>query len=122
MNKYEQLFDEILSQAQSGRLKWKQLRRQANSDIIFDPCLVYRQYSAELQREGGEFTVLLVEKKYDDPESDFAYQRRIPELLILDEGELVTRITDSIIERTDMYKLINIVETRSDKAQKLFGA
>jgi len=122
MNKYEQLFDEILSQAQSGRLKWKQLRRQANSDIIFDPSLVYRQYSAELQREGGEFTVLLVEKKYDDPESDFAYQRRIPELLILDEGELVTRITDSIIERTDMYKLINIVETRSDKAQKLFGA
>ncbi|GAB3426496.1 hypothetical protein NX773_20275 [Massilia solisilvae] len=86
MNKYEALFDEILQQTQARELEWRQLRRSANADLIFNLTLVYRQFSAEMQRRGHLLTLLLVEKKYDDPEHDFAYQRYSPELLVVDEG------------------------------------
>ncbi|GAB3398094.1 hypothetical protein NX774_18840 [Massilia agilis] len=123
MNKYEALFDEILKQTQTRALEWRQLRRNANADLIFNPTLVYRQFSTEMRRRGNSFTVLLVEKKYDDPEHDFAYQRYAPELLVVDDdGELVTTLTDSVIEWRDLMRLASMVEAQSDKASKLFDA
>jgi hypothetical protein len=121
MNKYETLFDDILKQTQSRALQWKQVRRHANSDLIFNPSLVFRQFSSEFLRSGSHFTLLLVEKKYDDPEHDFAYQKYVPEVLVVDdEGELVATLTDSVIERRDLLRLADMVESRSDKASKLF--
>jgi hypothetical protein len=121
MNKYEKLFAEIYSQTKAGTLKWKQLRRQANSDLIFNPNLVWRQFAADFERDENAFTIILVEKKYDDPDFDFAYEKYSPELLVVDDGELVATISDSIIERTDMIRLANLIEIKSDKAKKLFG-
>ncbi|MET0855567.1 MAG: hypothetical protein ABWY27_02350, partial [Telluria sp.] len=104
-------------------LSWKQLRRHANSELIFNPSLVFRQFSADFPRDGNYFKLLLIEKKYDDPEHDFAYEKYAPEVLIVDdEGELVTTLTDSVIERADMLRLADMVETRSDKASKLFSS
>jgi hypothetical protein len=123
MNKYEILFDEILEKTKTGQLTWRQLRRQANSDLIFSPNQVFRQFGTEFPREGNNFKLLFVEKKYDDPDHDFVYEKYIPELLVVDhEGELVVTLTDSMIERSNFIKLADIVERRSDKASKLFGA
>jgi hypothetical protein len=122
MNKYEVLFHDILERTRLGQLQWKQLRRGAHADVIFSPNLVFRQFSAELPRAGDTFEILLVEKKYEDPEHDFAYERYVPEILIMDEdGELITTLTDSVIERRDLMRLADLVEARSDKASKLFG-
>ena len=121
MNKYETLFDEIVRQTKAKRLSWKQIRRNSNSDLIFNPSLVFRQFSTTFERAGNDFTLLLLEKKYDDPEHDFAFEKYLPELLVIDhDGELVATITDSVIERSDMIRLANLVETLSDKANKLF--
>lgn len=123
MNKYEILFDEIIKQTEARKLSWKQLRRHANSELIFNPSLVFRQFSADFPREGNNFKLLLIEKKYDDPERDFAYEKYVPEVLIVDEeGELVTTLTDSVIERADLLRLADMVETRSDNANKLFSS
>jgi hypothetical protein len=122
MNKYEILFAEILKQTKGGDLHWKQSRRQANSDLIFNPGLVFRQFTADFKRAGHEYRLLLVEKKYDDPDHDFAFEKYMSELLILDGGELITTLTDSVIERSQLIQLTNIVETNSDKANKLFEA
>ncbi len=122
MNKYEKLFAEIYSQTKAGTLKWKQLRRQANSDLIFNPNLVWRQFAADFERDENTFTIILVEKKYEDPDFDFAYEKYSPELLVIDEGELVATISDSVIEKNDMIRLSNLVEMKSDKAKKLFGS
>ena len=65
--------------------------------------------------------MLLVEKKYDDPESDFSFDRYDLELLILEQDEVITCMTESVIERDDMLKLVDLVETKSDKAKKLFS-
>lgn len=121
MNKYEKLFAEILSQTKAGVLKWKQVSKQSNSEVIFNPNLIWRQFSTEFIREGNVFTLLLVEKKYEDPDYDFAYEKYYPELLVLDEGELIATLGDSIIERADMIALVNLIEAKSDKAKKLFG-
>jgi hypothetical protein len=121
MNKYEKLFEDIAKKTRAGTLKWKQLRRHANSDLIFSSSLVFRQFSADLERSGNRFKLLLVEKKY--PEFDFAYDKYRPELLVVDEdGELVTTLTDSVIKQSDLTQLADIVETRSDKASKLFDS
>lgn len=121
MNKYETLFDEIINLTQSQELSWKQARRNANSELIFNPNSVFRQFTADFTRGDTEFKLLLVEKKYDDPALDFAYERYVPEVLIVDsEGELVTTLTDSVIERANLLRLADMVETRSDKANKLF--
>lgn len=121
MNKYEVLFNEIVDLTQSQELSWKQARRHANSELIFNPNSVFRQFTADFPRGDTEFKLLLVEKKYDDPDHDFAYERYVPEVLIVDsEGELVTTLTDSVIERANLLRLADMVETRSDKAHKLF--
>jgi hypothetical protein len=122
MNKYETLFDDIIQQTKSRELHWKQLRRNANSDLIFNPHLVFRQFAADFARGEHNFKLLLIEKKYEDPEHDFAYEKYMPEVLVVDdEGELVTTLTDSVIERSDMLRLADMVETRSDKAANLFN-
>lgn len=122
MNKYEKLFNEIFSQTKAGSLKWMQLRRQANSELIFNPNLVWRQFSTDFVRDNSTFTIILVEKKYEDPDFDFTYEKYSLELLIIDDGELITTISDSIIESSDMIQLANLVETKSDRAKKLFGS
>jgi hypothetical protein len=123
MNKYEALFHDILERTRLRELNWKQLRRGAHSDVIFNPNLVFRQFSAEFPRDGENFALLLVEKKYEDPEHDFAFEKYVPEILIMDEeGELITTLTDSVIERRDLMRLADMVEAGSDKASKLFGS
>jgi hypothetical protein len=123
MNKYEALFDEVMQQTKAGKLHWRQLRRHANSDLIFNPQTVFRQFETDFARGSSEFKLFLIEKKYDDPEHDFAYEKYVPELLVVDdEGELVTTLTDSVIERSNMIRLADMVETGSDKANKLFSA
>jgi hypothetical protein len=39
-----------------------------------------------------------------------------------EDGELITTLTDSVIERRDLMRLADMVEVSSDKANKLFGA
>lgn len=121
MNKYEILFNEILEDTNNGKLKWKQVSKRANTDVIFNPNKVFRQFKSQLVRDNTEYVLLLVEKKYDDPEFDFAFERYDLELLILEQGELVTCMTESVIEKKYMMKLVDLVETKSDKANKLFS-
>jgi len=119
MNKYEFLFKEIFDATKDGKLKWKQTDKRANADIIFSPNTVFRQFSSKLIKGDDEFTLLFVEKKHEDPELFF--DRYYPELLVLSEGELVTTLTDSIIEKSEMMKLADLLETKSDKAHALFA-
>lgn len=121
MNKYELLFQEILDRTASRELAWRQLPRTANADMIFHLGSVFRQFAAVLPREGEDFTVVLVEKKVEEAQLFHSYERYVPELLVLDQrGELVTTLTDSVIELKDMLRLAQLVEAQGDKAVKLF--
>lgn len=122
MNKYEKLFVEILKKTKDGSLHWKQLRRHANSELIFNANHVFRQFSASFERGDETYVLFLIEKKYSDPAFDFEFDKYRPEILIVDEhGELVTTLTDSVIELQDMIRLADLVEASSDKSANLFG-
>lgn len=121
MNKYEKLFAQVFAATQQGGLEWKQIKKWENATVIFNPNTVFRQFSSQLDIDGTIFTVLLVEKKHEDPEYEFSREKYVPEVLILHEGELVVSITDSIISTDKLIQLVGLVESKSDKSKKLFG-
>jgi len=89
--------------------------------VIFNPNLVFRQFAATYIKNEDEFEVVFIEKKFDDPEHDYAYERYASEIIVLDEdNELIATLTDSVIERGDMLKLAELIEQKSDRAKKLF--
>ncbi len=121
MNKYEKLFAEIAEKTEKNEIEWKQVKKSAHADLIFNPDMVFRQYSGELKKGNDTYEVVLVEKKTDDPVHDFAYQRYIPEIMIIDDkNELLVTITDSVIEKEDMLCLVQTIEEKNDRVKKLF--
>lgn len=121
MNKYEKLFSEIFEKTKKNEIEWRQINKSAHSDLIFNPDMVFRQYSGKLKKGDNAYEVIFVEKKADDPVHDFAFQRYIPEIIIVDENnELLVTITDSIIEKDDMISLSKAIEEKNDRIKKLF--
>lgn len=127
MNEYEVLFQEIEERTKSQSLHWRQINRRDNADLILNSNLVLRQFTADFTRGENHFALLLVEKKDDQALFDSLFQssplqRLEPEILVLDDGELITTLTDSVIDRGAMLRLLDMVEMCSDKVRKLFGA
>lgn len=121
MNKYEKLFSEIAEKTKKNEIKWKQIRKSAHADLIFNPDMVYRQYSGELKKGSDTYEVVFIEKKTDDPIHDFAFQRYMPEIMIIDDkNELLVTITDSVIEKDDMIALVQAINEKNDRVKKLF--
>lgn len=121
MNKYEKLFKEIVDKTDSGEIEWKQINKRSHSDVIFNPDMAFRQYSGEFTKDGEVYDVVFVEKKADDPAHDFMYQKYIPEVIVLDKNnELMVTLTDSVIEKDDLIELVNSIEEKNDKTNKLF--
>jgi len=121
MSKYRDLFEDIRSKTRSNILKWQLISKNAYSDIIYNPNLVFRIFETIYSKDETNFTVLFIEKKYEDPEWEFAYDKYIAEILFLEEGELVLTLNDDIIDRSDLIGLVKNIETRTDKAKKLLG-
>lgn len=121
MNKYEKLFNDIVEKTESNEIKWKQISKNANSDFIFNSDMTFRQYSGKYMKDEDSYTLIFVEKKYDDPVHDFAYQAYKPEILVVDDNnELLVTLTDSIIEKADLIELVQEIQEKNDKAKKLF--
>lgn len=121
MNKYEKLFAEIAEKTEKNEIEWKQVKKSAHADLIFNSDMVFRQYSGELKKGNDTYEVVFLEKKTDDPVHDFAYQRYIPEIMIIDDkNELLVTITDSVIEKDDMLGLVQAIEEKNDRVKKLF--
>lgn len=121
MNKYEKLFLDIVAKTNSGEMEWKQIKKSANESLIFNPDMVFRQYSADLKRTNEIYKVVFVEKKSADPEHDFAFEKYIPEILIIDkDGELIVTLTDSVIERAHLITQMQNIQEKNDKTKKLF--
>jgi hypothetical protein len=122
MNKYEKLFEEIVNKTKDNKIAWRQSSKTAHADLIFNPDMVYRQYSGELSKDGETYNVVFVEKKADDPVHDFAYQRYMPEIMIIDsKNELLLTLTDSVIDKGDMINLVKEIEEKNDRTRKLLG-
>ncbi len=121
MNKYETLFNDILKQTKLGKLKWAQVDKRSNSQVIFNSNLVFRQYKASYLRNEEKYFIILVEKKFEDPNFDFAFESYEQEVLVLDaDGELLVSMTDNLIEKKSLETLSSYVEENNDRTSSLF--
>lgn len=119
MNKYETFFFDVLSKTKSNDLKWTLEKRASHSGIIFNPSDVFRQFSANYEKDGDRYKLLFVEKKTPFAEYNFK-EKYFPELLVIEDGELIFTMGDSLIELSDLIRLMEEIEKKSDKAKKLF--
>ncbi|WP_372353808.1 hypothetical protein ACDH63_07455 [Xanthomonas axonopodis pv. maculifoliigardeniae] len=123
MNKYEEIFEKIVDKTNSGEISWRQVKKDSNSNLIFNADYSFRQYEGKFENKGQEFQILLVEKKMPDPEHDMAYERYMPEILIIDENkDLIVTMTESVIERGKIGDLAQEIEQKNGILNKLFEA
>jgi hypothetical protein len=121
MNKYEKLFSDIVEKTDSGEIEWRQISKSSHADLIFNPDMAFRQYSANYKKGSETYEVIFVEKKTDDPNFDFAFQKYMPEVLVIDKNnDLIVTLTDSVIEKNHMIDLVKNIEKKNDKTKKLF--
>lgn len=122
MNKYEELFEDIHEKTNSDQINWRQVSRRANAELVFNPDTVFRQYRGQYTKDDERYTLVFVEKKFDDPLYDFSFQAYKPEILILDEhDDLILTLNDAIVEKSDLIDLMQSIEEKSDRAKKLLG-
>jgi len=121
VNKYERLFNKIVDKTRGGQVTWKQVRKDANSDLIFNPARSFRQYSADYEDGGESYRLALVEKKVEDAEYDYLYEKYSVELLIIgSDNELLVMLTDSVIDRSQLAELVGMVEQKNERVSNLF--
>lgn len=120
MNKYEKLFQEIYKMTKDGSITWKLISKDSNAQIVFNSNLVFRQFESKMVKNEDEYKILFVEKKAIEPDYDYL-EKYWPEVLILNDGELIASLGDSIIEKSELISLVELIESKSDKAKKLFN-
>ncbi|MBZ8143053.1 hypothetical protein CLD22_24615 [Rubrivivax gelatinosus] len=64
---------------------------------------------------------MLVEKKYDDPEWDFAVEKYRPEMYFLFDGSIVLTIDEDTVDLNHLIRLVKSVELNTDRAKRLLG-
>jgi len=116
-----ELFDQIEKATNSGKLAWSLVSKSRYSDIIFQPNQIFRVFKTIYTKEGDDYEVLLVEKKYEDPDWDFAVEKYRPEMYFLFEREIVLTIDENSVDINSFIRLIHKIELRTDRAKKLLG-
>jgi hypothetical protein len=121
MNEYERLFAEILEQTKDGSLKWKQVRRTANAELLLNADTVIRQFETAFSRNSHPYKLILLEKRVIEEGWFFRTELREPELHVVEDGELLTSLDRLYIHPDDIRRLLGLVEPRADKSHQLFG-
>lgn len=121
MSKETALFSKIVSNTDAGKLNWKLARRDRYSDLVFQPKQVFRIFETKYTKDDDDYTVLLVEKKYDDPEWDFSVERYRPELYFIYDGGIVLVIDEDAVDMNQLIRLVKTVEVSTDRAKRLLG-
>jgi hypothetical protein len=122
MSNEQSVFDDIAQRTKTNKLSWSIVGNQYASSLIFQPSAVYRIFKADYLRDPSDlYEILLVEKKYPDPDWDFAIEKYKVELVFIQNGVLVATLDEFSIDFTQLVTLARSVESKSTQARKLFG-
>ena len=122
MSNEQSVFDDIVKKTQSNSISWNIVSNSHASHLIFQPGHIYRIFKTEYSRDGHDFyEVLLIEKKYGDPEWDFAVEKYKVEIAFIQNGILIASLDEYTIDFSSLVNLARLVESKSSQAQKLFG-
>jgi hypothetical protein len=122
MSNQQAVVDEILDKTNKGSIAWSITSNQYASEFIFQPSSVYRIFKANYQRTPGDiYEVLLVEKKFGDPDWDFELEKYRVELLFIQGGVLVASLDEYSVDQSSLITLVRLAEIKSAQAKRLFG-
>lgn len=116
-----ELFDRVWKATLAGELKWKLVPKECYSDVIFQPNHVFRLFQTTYTKDNDDYVVLLVEKKFDDPDWDFEVEKYRPEMYFLFDGSIVLTIDEDSVDMNQLIRLVRTVELNTDRAKKLLG-
>lgn len=96
MNKYWQLYEELLLKTQTGALQWQEIPRQKHRAQIAEPWTVIRQFEAPFFFNDKLTILLCIERRiFVDEDYIFPYVDRTCELLIVMGETLLERVAAS---------------------------
>lgn len=121
MSNEAKLFRKIVQATEAGELQWKLVSRSRYSELIFQPNQVFRIFQTTFSKDDDDYTVLLVEKKYDDPDWDFAIEKYRPEMYFLFDDSIVLVIDEDAVDLPQLIRLVKRVELSTDRAKRLLG-
>lgn len=116
-----ELFERIAKATSAGKLSWSLAPKGRYADVIFQPNHVFRVFETTYTKDDDDYTVLLVEKKYEDPDWDFAVEKYRPEMYFLFDREIVLTIDEDVVDLNHLIRLVRRVELNTDRAKKLLG-
>lgn len=122
MSNEQAVFNDIAKKTADDQLSWTIVNSQYASGLIFQPAAVYRIFKADYLRGPSDlYEVLLIEKKFPDPDWDFSIEKYKVELAFIQNGVLVATIDEYVIDFNQLVGLARTVEGKSVQARKLFG-
>lgn len=123
MSGEEIVFADILNKTESGALQWSITSPNTYSHLIFQSPHVYRTFKAHYTRGSVDhYDLLLVEKKFEDPDWDFAVEKYKVELIFIQNGNLIATLDEYTIDFSQIVSLARLIEAKSSQARKLFGS
>ncbi len=123
MNRHRELYDEVMAQTRDGALKWRQIARQENAEVILDSLRVVRQFTTTFVRFGITYTLLCVEKRqYIQEDLFFGSEESVGELLFLRDGELIERLAEPTLYWLRLSCMAEEIAQASDRASQLYKA
>lgn len=96
MTSATELYEEVVALTENGDVKWRQITKSANAELIFHPERVSEQYELLWQQDKQVCTLLLIEKRHKEIEHPLLGPTELKkyELLIVDSGKLVRKLDE----------------------------
>lgn len=122
MNGEQAVFQDIKNRTASDSLTWSIANPSAFAHLIFQSPHVYRLFKTSYTRGDDDYyDLLLVEKKFGDPDWDYSIEKYKLELIFIQNGNLIATLDEYSIDFSQLASLARLVETKSTQAKKLFG-
>ena len=119
MNSQQNVFDDIFNRTKSESMTWTIVGNTYANQFIFQPAFIFRIFRSIFLKDNSTYEVLIVEKKFPDPDWDMNLEKYRSELMFISNGVLVATLDDYSIK--NLPSLINLIENNSTQSKELFG-
>lgn len=114
------LFDELLEQNGNNKIQWRIENSTKYSGLIFQKNSVYRLFEGLMPLDDdSNLTVLVVLKKMDDPEWDYAVEKHHIEIKFIADGELVFELDEDDVQYRLLINLIHDIEGKTNNIKSI---
>jgi len=112
---------DIIKRTKSNEMKWRLVDNSKWDSFIFNSQFTFRKFETSYEPKQREYTLVFSEKKLPDPGDDYGSDRYQPELLIFLGNKLVATMDENNVERDDLMRLINLIDSNNEDLKSLLS-